>query len=156
AVGEGFGQKPDERLKITVVDEDEGLPPNPGPFPGRKWSAVVIDDLSSTADIRVDIVPSRAEAQTLVDRGKVSAVLVFTPDFSKRVHKCSFLDDRFLDDKPGYNPFYRDGVNLETVGMDVLEDRKQALGASIIKQVAQVSLLRVVMPWMIGKAFDKI
>ena len=150
AVGE-----PDERLRITIVDEDAGLPPNPGPFPGRKWSEVVREDLNQTAGIRVEVL-TRDEAKKLVDRHKRSVVLVFSKDFSTKVHHCSFLDDRFLDDKPGVNPFYRDGVNLKEVGLEVIEDPKQLLGASIIKQVAQVSLLRVVMPWMIGKAFDKI
>ncbi|MFL5339326.1 MAG: ABC transporter permease [Gemmataceae bacterium] len=148
--------EPDDRLRITIVDEDEGLPPNPGPFPGRKWSEVVREDLAQTAGIKIEVLASRAEAQQLIDRHKRSAVLVFSKDFSRKVHHCSFLDDRFLDDKPGVNPFFRDGVNLDEVGLDVLTDPKQVLGASIIKQVAQVSLLRVVMPWMIGKAFDKI
>jgi ABC-type Na+ efflux pump permease subunit len=147
--------EPDDKLRITIVDEDEGLPPNPGPFPGRKWSEVVKEDLGQTAGIRVEVL-TRGEAEKLIDRHKRSAILVFSKYFSKKVHHCSFLDDRFLDDKPGVNPFYRDGVNLNEVGLEVLEDPKQALGASIIKQVAQVSLLRVVMPWMIGKAFDKI
>src|SRR5262249_16417750 len=63
---------------------------------------------------------------------------------------------KFLSGEPGYNPFYREGVDLKVLGIDVLEDPKQALGSSVIRQVAQVSTMRVVMPWMIGKAFDKI
>jgi ABC-type transport system involved in multi-copper enzyme maturation permease subunit len=156
ALGEGFGQKPDDRLRISILNEDAGLPPSPGPFPGRPWSEVIRDDLNQTAGIRVEMISSREEAERLVRRGQRSAVLVFRPDFSERVHYCSFLDDKFLGGKPGYNPFFRDGVNLKLVGMEVLEDPKQVLAASIIKQVAQVSLLRVVMPWMVGKAFDKI
>src|SRR5207248_9501800 len=74
----------------------------------------------------------------------------------EKVHHCSFLDDQFLNGEPGYNPFYREGVDLKVLGIDVLEDPKQALGSSVIRQVAQVSTMRVVMPWMIGKAFDKI
>ena len=98
----------------------------------------------------------RDEAQKLINTGRRAAVLVFTPDFSERVHHCSFLDDKFLNNEPGYNPFYREGVDLKVLGIDVLEDPKQALGSSVIRQVAQVSTMRVVMPWMIGKAFDKI
>src|SRR4051794_25963192 len=68
ALGESFGQKPDDRLRISIVDEDDGLPPNPGPFPGRKWSEVVRDDLAQTGGVRVEVVPSRAEAEDLVRR----------------------------------------------------------------------------------------
>ena len=156
ALGESFGQKPDDRLRISVVDEDGGLPPNPGPFPGKKWSQVVIDDLARTGGIRVEAIPTRAQAEKLVRDGKCAAVLIFTSDFSRRVHNCSFLEKTFLDGKEGTNPFFRDGVDSRELGLEVIEDQKQVLAASIIKQVAQVSLLRVVMPWMIGKAFDKI
>ena len=38
ALGESFGQKPDDRLRISIVDEDAGLPPDPGPFPGKPWA----------------------------------------------------------------------------------------------------------------------
>src|SRR5262245_2497904 len=155
-LGEGFGQKPDDALRITVVDEDAGLPPDPGPFPGRKWSEVVRDDLADTAGVRVEVVADRATAAELVGKGRRAAVLVFGKEFSARVHQCSFLDDRFLTNPPGINPFFRDGISLSTLDVEVLEDAKQPLSASVIKQVAQVSLLRVVMPWMIGKAFDKI
>src|SRR5439155_11016455 len=49
SLGEGFGQKPDDRLRISLVDEDAGLPPNPGPFPGEPWSLVVRRYLEQTA-----------------------------------------------------------------------------------------------------------
>ncbi|MCX7699812.1 MAG: ABC transporter permease [Gemmataceae bacterium] len=156
ALGESFGQKPDDRLRISVVDEDAGLPPDPGPYPGRKWSEVVRDDLAQTGGIKVEVIPTRQEAEQLVRRGKRSAILVFTPEFSRRVHQCSFLDDKFTGGQPAINPFFRDGIDVKILGLEVLEDPKQILAASIIKQVAQVSLLRVVMPWMIGRAFDKI
>ena len=32
---------PDERLHIWIVNEDAGLPPNPGPYPGKPWAEVV-------------------------------------------------------------------------------------------------------------------
>lgn len=147
---------PDERLHIYIVDEDAGLPPNPGPYPGKPWSQVVRDDLEKTAGIQVEAIPSRAEAERLVRLGKRPCVLVFQPSFSDQVHHCSFLDDRFLGGEPGINPFFRDGVDLSVLDIEVLRDPKQALAVSIIEQVMQVSLLRVVMPWMIGKAFDKI
>ena len=38
----------------------------------------------------------------------------------------------------------------------MLRDPTQAIAACIIEQVAQVTLLRVVLPWMIGRAFDEI
>lgn len=147
---------PDERLQIFIVDEDRGLPPNPGPYPGKPWADVVKDDLEKTAGIQVETIASRAEAERLVRLGKRTCVIVFGPEFSKRVHNCSFLDDRFLNGKEGINPFFRDGVDLKTLDVELIRDPKQPLAASIVEQVAQVSLLRVVMPWMIGKAFDKI
>jgi ABC-type multidrug transport system permease subunit len=154
SLGEGFGEKPDNRLRVSVVNQDRGER-TVGQFPGRPWFEVVRDDLAATAGIRVEVIESVELAQRLVQRGERSAVLVFGPGFSENVHRCSFLDDRFLPE-PGLNPFYRDGVDLKVLGVTVLEDPQQPLAASIIRQVAQVSLLRVVMPWMIGRAFEKI
>src|SRR5207302_9969610 len=71
------------------------------------------------------------------------------PSFSRRVHESSFLAQ-------GINPFYREGVNLSELDVEVLRDDTQKTAASIIEQVAQVSLLRVVLPWMIGRAFEKL
>src|SRR5262249_41661046 len=85
----------------------------------------------------------------LCSEGKRSAVLVFGPEFSDRVSRCSFLTD-------GLNPFYRDGVKLSELDAELIRDDKQLVAAGIIEQVAQVTLLRVVMPWMIGKAFEKL
>src|SRR5205085_1155808 len=56
----------------------------------------------------------------------------------------------------GINPFYREGVKLSELGVEVLRDETQMTASSIIEQVAQVSLLRVVLPWMIGRAFEKL
>ena len=57
-------------------------------------------DLEETAGIRVEVIPSLEEAERLVSGGKRSAVLVFGPAFSERVHACSFL-------ARGINPFSR-------------------------------------------------
>src|SRR6476619_1654765 len=76
-VGEGFGQTPDDRLRVSVVNLDEGLPPNAGPFPTKPWSEVVLDDLAGTTDIRIEVIGSREEADKLIRDGKRSAVLVF-------------------------------------------------------------------------------
>src|SRR5262245_38147394 len=76
SLGEGFGEKPDERLRISVVNLDRGLPTKQ-PFPEKPWSEVVIDDLSATQDIRLEIISDRAEAEKLVQRGSRPAVLVF-------------------------------------------------------------------------------
>src|SRR5262249_12510896 len=81
---------------------------------------------------------------------------------------CSFLGN-------GINPFYRDGIKIrldppergdgtpaeladETDMLDVelLWDPTQQTAMSMTRQVAQGTLLRVVMPWMIGRAFDKV
>src|SRR5262249_50230158 len=117
-----------------------------GRFPPGKWSDVIIKDLQETAEIRLEMIPDGETAERLVRDSKRPAVLVFGPDSSHRIAACSFLVD-------GINPFYRDGVKIDEVGAELLRDETQATTASVIEQVAQVSLLRVVLPWMIGKAF---
>lgn len=154
SLGEGFGQTTDEKLRISIVNLDEGLPPDPGPFPGRPWSQVVIDDLSNTADIRVELIPDRHEAERLVSEGQRAGVLIFEPDFSRRVHQCSFLSETI--EPNSINPFFRDGVSLRELHVTLLRDERQQVTGSILEQVCQVTLLRVVMPWMIGKAFDRV
>src|SRR6185436_2621990 len=42
----------------------------------------------------------------------------------------------------GLNPFYRDGVKLEVLDVEVIRDPTQQTAAAIIDQVAQGSLLR--------------
>src|SRR5215469_399030 len=149
-LGEGFGQKPDERLRVSLVDLDRGLPTDPArKFPKEPWAKVVQRDLAETAGIRVEIIPTVEEAQALCRDGKRAAVLVFHPHFSERVSQCSFLVD-------GINPFYRDGVKLQEVGAELLTDPTQVAASSIIEQVAQVSLMRVILPYMIGEAFAKL
>jgi linearmycin/streptolysin S transport system permease protein len=152
-VGEGFGQKPDDRLRVSVVNLDAGLPPGHGPFPAKPWSEVVLDDLAGTADIRIELIGSREEAERLVRDGRRSAVLVFEPEFSALMHRCSFLTHA---DPPPLNPLYRDGINPAEVRLTILKDPTQQAAASIIEQVAQVTLFRVIIPWMIGKAFERV
>lgn len=152
ALGEGFGQKPDDRLRISVVNLDRGLPQYAG-YPPKPWSEVVLDDLSATADIRLELIPDRAEAGRLVARGNRPAVIVFEPDFSERMNRCSFLTQA---DPPPLNPLGRDGVRLNEVGVTFVSDPTQPVAASVIEQVAQVTMLRVVVPWMIGRAFEYI
>ncbi len=153
-LGEGFGQKPDDRLRVSLVDLDRGR----GLEPGESWAQVVQRDLAETAGIKVEVIDSLDTAQTLIAEHKRAAVLIFAPTFSDSVNKCSFLVD-------GINPFFRDGVKLidprrpnETnrVDAEMLTDGKQPGAAAIIEQVAQVSLLRVILPWMIGRAFERL
>jgi len=117
--------------------------------PTEPWSQVVLRDLDQTAGIRVEKIPTRELAEQLVRDNKRSAVLVFEPTFSERVTASSFLSD-------GINPFHRDGVNIRLLDMELLVDPTQRASASIIGQVAQVTLLRVVLPWMIGRAFERL
>jgi hypothetical protein len=117
-------------------------------YPYGPWSDVVLKDLSDTAGIRVELIETLDQAQLLVRRGDRAAVLVLGPDFSKRVSQCSFLGD-------GINPFFRDGVDLKKIDVEVLHDETQPVASSIIEQVAQGTMLRVVLPWMIGRAFEK-
>src|SRR5688572_32242745 len=129
SLGEGFGQKPAERLRVSVLIEDQGVPrffdrpamlreglgwlaATPAPtsgslaawqgiafaqvnqrlwFPRDSWSQRVLRDLSETADIRIELVPDRAQAKELVRTGQRAAVLVLGPTFSKKVARCSFL-----------------------------------------------------------------
>jgi ABC-type multidrug transport system permease subunit len=188
SLGEGFGQKPDDRLRVSLVDLDsgylepvsgarEGLAPlaatselaalpagldghqlaalslaaavNATRFPQEPWAKIVQRDLAETAGIRLEIIPTRDEAARLVRSGKRSTVLVFGPRFSERVQYCSFL-------ATGINPFYRDGINLDELDAELLTDPTQLTASSIIEQVAQVSMLRVILPWMIGRAFEKL
>jgi ABC-2 type transport system permease protein len=188
SLGEGFGQKPDERMRVSLVDLDQGYveptellketvarfeqTPCPGGmpfavdshtlamltlaraqqalhFPQETWAKVVQRDLAETAGIRVEVIPTREEAERLVAASKRAAILVFGPDFSKQVHASSFLAE-------GLNPFYRDGVKLAELDACLLRDPTQLTAASISEQVAQVSLLRVILPWMIGRAFERL
>src|SRR5437667_4181580 len=61
-LGESFGQKPDDRIRIMIVDRDRG----PGLMQGRTWSEEVKDDLKDTAGIRIEVIESEEEAQRLV------------------------------------------------------------------------------------------
>lgn len=152
ALGEGFGEKPDERLRITVLNLDCGFSDIP-PFPEKPWSEVVLDDLSATPDIRVEMLHSRTEAERLISQSRRAAILVFQPDFSERLQRCSFLSE---GDPPPINPLGRDGVRLEELGLQLMVDPAQPVSAAVIEQVTQVTLLRVVVPWMIGRAFERV
>lgn len=152
ALGEGFGEKPDERLRISIVNLDNGLS-GPQPFPEKPWANVVIDDLSATQDIRIEMISDRAVAEKLVARGSRPAVLIFEADFSERMNRCSFLTK---GDPPPINPLGRDGVRMEELALTMLTDKTQPVSASVIDQVAQVTLMRVTIPWMIGRAFERV
>jgi ABC-2 type transport system permease protein len=225
SLGDGFGQKPADRLRVSILILDEGPPrhfdrpamlreglgllgsASTAPytsiafaqtnqrlwFPHESWSERVLRDLGETAGVRVELIPggphAREEAKALVDSGKRAAVLILGPKFSKRVARCSFLSpgwkegfgiaasfphagdpialaQRAMFDESqnalplylfdGLNPFHREGVNFPLLDVEVLKDPTQQTAAAIIDQVAQGTLLRVVMPWMIGRAFEKI
>lgn len=144
-VGESFGQKPDKRLRISLLDLDSGS----GFTAGVPWSNVVRRDLAETANIRIEIIDSLDEAERLIREHKRAAILVFGPAFSERINNCSFLTG-------GLNPFHRDGVYLNKVDVQLLKDEKQPATAAVIEQVVQVALLRVILPWMIGRAFERL
>ena len=93
AVGEDFGKR--DKLQVTVLNLDEGLPKSfPRGFPNEPWSAIVLRDLTETADIQVELVPftdpkkGLEEADQLVKTGRRAAVLVLGPDFSKCVQRA--------------------------------------------------------------------
>jgi ABC-2 type transport system permease protein len=143
-LGESFGQKNDDKLRISLVDLDTGE----GLHPGESWAKVVQRDLAETAGIQIEVVPNLETAEELVAFHRRAAVVVFKSDFSEQVNRCSFLTD-------GINPFYRDGVELPKVHIDLLRDPNQPAAAAIIEQVVQVTMLRVLMPWMISRAFSR-
>jgi ABC transporter DrrB family efflux protein len=163
SLGEGFGQKPDDRLRISIVDLDVRYVPTETKekvaknskaktaeaFPPGTWSQVMKDDLAQAAGIKLEIIPTREMAEQLVRDGQRAAVIVFGPEFSDRVYHCSFLAD-------GLNPLFRDGVNLSILDAEIIRDPTQLAASSIIEQVIQVSALRVVIPWMIGTAFREV
>ncbi|MGH9677127.1 MAG: ABC transporter permease, partial [Candidatus Acidiferrum sp.] len=144
-LGESFGQKADDRLRVSIVDLDKGTALQAG----ESWANVVERDLADTGGIKVEFIPSAEEAERLVREHKRAAVLIFDPGFSDHINQCSFMVD-------GINPFHRDGVYLNKINARVLTDGKQPGTAAIIEQVAQISLLRVILPYMIGRAFDRL
>lgn len=152
SLGEGFGQKPDDRLRISIVDLDTGFADpdaKDDDAPKLQWSKIVERDLVQSAGIRVEVIETEAEAEELVHAGKRAAVIVFGPNFSQQITRSSFL-------RGGVNPLFRDGVDIKELDAQVLRDTTQLTAASIIEQVGQVTMLRVVLPWMIGRAFERI
>src|SRR5262249_44571003 len=143
-LGESFGQKPDDTLRVSLVDLDRGKG-----LHGKPWAHWVQTDLSETPGIRIEIIPGRAEAEALIREHRRAAILVLEEDFSDRINQCSFLDT------PGsINPFFREGVDLKKVRATLLKDKGQLSAAAIIEQVVQVTMLRVTLPFMIGEAFE--
>src|SRR5437868_13034581 len=67
SLGEGFGQKPDDRLRVSILDLDQGLPGSEPILLGaerfRTWSQLVERDLAQTAGIRVEHFTSREDAE---------------------------------------------------------------------------------------------
>jgi ABC-type Na+ efflux pump permease subunit len=159
-LGENFGQKTDDTLRLTILDLDEGTSDLRDEKGGKhSWAHWVIQDLKDTPGIRLEMLPrqdGRETAEELIREHKRASILVLRPDFSKRVTACSFLDE------PGsVNPFHREGVHLKPtpevdLGLEVLADPTQQSAAAINEQVVQVCMLRVLLPYMIGKAFNKL
>ena len=95
------------------------------------------------------MIGSVAEASKLVADHKRPAVLVIHRDFSYQVDRCSFL-------REGINPFHREGVYLDRVGVELISDASQPVAVGIIARCPQVTLMRVLLPWMIGRAFERL
>ncbi len=141
----------DQKLRITLVNLDTGT----GLGGKESWAQIVERDLSETGGINIEVIDGEGpeaklqNAENLIHFHKRAAIIVFQPTFSARVNECSFLAE-------GINPFYRDGVDLRKVDVKLLRDSMQPGTGAVIEQVVQVTLLRVLMPWMIGKAFEKL
>ncbi len=153
-VGGAFDPNKKEQLRISVVNLDAGLPPDAGDFPDRAWSQFLLDDFAGTADIKVELIATREDAQNLVRSGERAVVIILEPEFSALIHRCSFVGEPLK--KNPINPLYRDGMRTQTVGVTVLRDPTQEVAAAVVEQVVQVALMRVVIPWMIGQAFEMI
>lgn len=143
-LGEGFGQKTDDHFRVTIVDLDRkaGLG-------GLTWGERIRADLRESPDLKLELIDDPEEARALVHSHRRSAVIVLGPDLGEKIENCSFLSG-------GINPFHREGVHLEKIGVQVIKDPRQGLSAAVMEQVAQVSLMRVILPWMIGKAFERL
>jgi ABC-2 type transport system permease protein len=148
-VGEDFGKH--DKLRVSILNLDKGLEIGAGPktFFVKSWSAMVLKDLTETSDIHVELIKDLEEADQLIKNGRRAAILVLGRDFSKRIERCSFLAD-------GINPFFRDGVDIENLDAKLLKDDSQLMSAAIVEQATQGTLLRIILPWMIGRAFEKI
>jgi ABC-2 type transport system permease protein len=153
-VGGAFNPNQKDQLRISLVNLDTGLPPDAGSFPDRPWSQILLDDFASTADIKVELIGTRDDADRLVRSGERAVVIVLEPNFSELVHRCSFVGEPFK--KQPINPLYRDGMRTREIGVTILRDPTQAIAGAVVEQVVQVALMRVVIPWMIGQAFEMI
>src|SRR5882672_7370199 len=80
-LGESFGQKPDDTLRVSIVDLDEGAG-----LEGKSWAHWVYTDLQETPGIRIEVVPSRERALELIRNHKRAAVLVLKEDFSALIN----------------------------------------------------------------------
>lgn len=143
-LGEGFGAKADDRVRVSLVDLDRGEG-----ILGKSFARLVREDLWETPGIRVEVLPDLETATRLVARHDRAAVIVLGADFSARLKACSFLPD-------GINPFHREGIHLDRMDVVVLRDPRQIATSSLVEQVGQVSLLRVALPYMIGRAFERL
>jgi len=143
-LGENFGRKSDDHFRISLVDLDQGKG-----LENQPWGEWVRRDLRESPDLRIELIGSVEEAEELVASHRRAAVIVLGPELSEKINACSFLSG-------GINPFHRDGVDLQKIGVRVIKDPRQGISNAIIEQVAQVSMMRVVLPWMIGKAFAQL
>ena len=78
----------------------------------------MVRDLEETGGIRLEMIPDRDTAGGLCRDSKRPAVLVFGPGFSRRIDECSFLEG-------GINPFYRDGVLMDRVDVELSATRRR-------------------------------
>ena len=143
-LGEGFGQKADDHFRVTIVDLDRKAG-----FGGLTWGERIRADLRESPDLKLEIIKDPDEAKNLVQSHRRAAIIVLGSDLGDKIDICSFLSG-------GINPFHREGVHLEKIGVQVIKDPRQGLSAAVMEQVAQVSLMRVILPWMIGKAFERL
>src|SRR5579883_905503 len=60
-LGENFGKKADDTLRIYLVNLDRGKG-----LEGKPWSEQVLTDLKETPGIRIETIPTRGQAEELI------------------------------------------------------------------------------------------
>src|SRR5262245_63579364 len=70
-LGESFGQKADDTLRVSIVDLDQGKG-----LEGKPWAHWVRADLAQTPGIRIEVIADREQAQALIRDHRRAAVVI--------------------------------------------------------------------------------
>ena len=152
SVGEGFGQKADDKLRVPWSSLTRvcpaGTPAEFQPPSAAKWSDLVLKDLNETADIRVEIIDSRAEGRGVGAAQRACCRADLGSELQQRASACSFWPaprTRPRTLPPAYRPSFTAASIPSTArasGSTSLTSicckiPTQQMAASIVGQVAQ-------------------